>query len=208
MHRGAIPTLVLVRHCRVADRFRELCYGRSDIELSDEGMLNALALVETLSQWPITNLWHSGLRRTRAVAEPLGKRLGILPIECAALAELDFGEWELRPWQELFERHGDAMGRILSEPDAFRPGGGETIGEMRDRAVRWLDQLEPAGLTVAIAHGGPIAALRGVCRGYEIARWPELIPPYGNFVRFEAVAEGWRECGESSPPPTSPTACD
>ena len=46
------PGLILVRHAPVADRYRGLCYGQSDVELGPIGEGRSRELVESLAAVP------------------------------------------------------------------------------------------------------------------------------------------------------------
>ena len=74
---------------------------------------------------------------------------------------------------------------MISEPATFRPGGGETTLEMRDRVLSWQQSIPRDGLTVAVTHGGPIAALLGTLRNLPVAGWVDLIPAEGTWVEIE-----------------------
>ena len=74
---------------------------------------------------------------------------------------------------------------LIAAPDTFRPGGGETTFELRDRVMAWFEGLARAQSDIiAVAHGGPIAALRGTLSGAPISDWPALVPAYGEMVEF------------------------
>jgi broad specificity phosphatase PhoE len=176
--------VILVRHAPVAEQYRKLCYGRSDVELSVAGTQLSHTLTDELSQWKHATIVHSGLRRAQYLAELLAERIGSTTICCPDLRERDFGTWELQPWDTIFAEHGEAMTRIISEPDTYRPGGGETTYEHRDRVLRWFDALPHDRLTIAITHGGTIAALLGAQRGLPVAEWLDLIPHCGQMVHL------------------------
>src|SRR5215831_4248553 len=167
--------ILLVRHCEVGPEYRGICYGRSDVELSAEGETHSLRLAEQLAALPITNLFHSGLRRTHFLAKLVASKIGVAAIADTDLQERDFGTWELRPWDEIFAELGHAMDGLLLDPENYAPPGGETTLALRDRVLGWYRRLPSEGLVVAITHGGPIAALRGALLSWDVDRWPELI---------------------------------
>ena len=177
--------ILLVRHGRVASCYDGVCYGRSDVELSDEGWRQSHALADELAFLPITHLFHSGLARARSLAELIAARSGVTPSVAPALAEIHFGQWELRNWQDIFQEVGDAMADIIHSPATYRPPSGETAYELRDRVLAWHQGLPAAGLMVAVAHGGPIAALRGTLGGLPASQWPALIPAHGQWVELD-----------------------
>lgn len=174
--------LLLIRHPQVDLRYRGVCYGRSDVELSPEGRRQSLELAGQLVRLPVKEIVHSGLKRTSFLATALGRLLGLAPEQDHALAERDFGSWELQRWDDIYRRHGNGMLKMISEPDDFRPGGGETTQELADRVWNWYRGGQRRGLTVAITHGGPIAACLGRQRQLPVAEWVELIPACGAFV--------------------------
>lgn len=178
-------SLILVRHGPVADRYHGLCYGQSDVELSPRGERRSRELAETLAALPVDRIMHSGLGRTSYLAHHLGERLGMPAFRAEALRERNFGRWELRSWDGLHREYGDTILNMVSEPGTFRPGGGETTFEMRNRVREWFRGVPRDGLSVAVTHGGPIAALLGTLRDLPVAAWPELIPPYCQCVKID-----------------------
>ena len=172
--------VLFVRHGEVAERYRHLCYGRSDVELSAAGIARSRELAEQLASEPITLVCHSGLARTRILAELLAPS----PEVCPLLRERDFGTWEMRTWDDLYAETGDAMTGSIHAPATWRPPGGETTFELRDRVLSWYQSLPEQGVIVAVSHGGPIAALRGTLLNAAVADWPQLIPPVGTWVEL------------------------
>jgi broad specificity phosphatase PhoE len=187
--------LILVRHARVADCYRGICYGRSDVPLGPEGIEASDRIAEIMSGWPIRHLITSGAARARALAERIAKRTGVSMTIDPALLERDFGAWELRSWDEIYQEVGDALNGLIHEPETFRPPGGETTGELRDRVISWHERRPRAGLTVVVAHGGPVAAIRGTLAGKAPFDWVTLIPQPGSWVRLTG---GIDECADLS----------
>lgn len=174
--------ILLVRHCAIANHYQGICYGRSNVELSPSGYAESHELAARLALEPVTRVYHSGLLRTRIVAEALGALVGLPAEERAALAERDFGAWELRAWDDIYTETGDAMLGSIREPATWCPPGGETTFGLRDRVRAWYDALPPAGVIVAVTHGGPIAALVGSLREQPVETWPALVPAPGGVI--------------------------
>jgi broad specificity phosphatase PhoE len=175
--------VLLVRHPAVADSLNGLCYGSSDVPLRDArpAQLDAIAAVVARSG-PFTHLYSSDLCRCTALAEVLSGRIGIPPLTDRRPRERCFGTWEGRPLDDIHAETGDAMLGMLTDPVGWRPPGGETTYELRDRVLGWYAELPPAGHIVAITHGGPIAALRGELGGRPVGEWPSLVPTHGEIV--------------------------
>jgi len=177
--------VLLIRHCEVAARFRGVCYGRYDVALSRRGLQQSRNLANELASRPVRHVIHSGLQRTRYLAEWLGRQVDVQP-ECdVGWCERDYGTWELRSWDDVFAEAGDAMNGMLTAPDTYRPGNGETTSELRDRVLAALARLPATGeLVVVVTHGGPMAAIRGVLRGVAVSEWSKLIPGLGEGMRL------------------------
>lgn len=174
--------IVLVRHGEVTLEARDICYGAMDVELSARGLLRSQEIADALSAWPLEIVWHSNLRRTRVLAEFLAAKTGARCVIAPELRERGFGDWEGQRWGDIYRTTGAAMDGMIAAPDTFRPGGGETTFEMRDRILAWFRSLPETGTFAAISHGGPIAALLGTLEGRSPSDWPKLIPAVGMWV--------------------------
>jgi broad specificity phosphatase PhoE len=176
-------TVLLVRHPPVASDFRGVCYGSGDVPLGDDGPVRVREVVAALlAHGPITHLFHSGSARCAAVADAVAASSGVTPVADARLRERCFGAWEFRRWDDIHAETGDAMMGMVTAPGTWRPPGGETTFELRDRVRAWYADLPAKGRVVAVTHGGPIAALLGTLAGLPADRWPGLVPAYGQIV--------------------------
>jgi broad specificity phosphatase PhoE len=177
--------IFLARHPAVAETLCGVCYGSSDVPLADYSSTRIQKLVANLfAIAPITHLFHSGMTRCAAVADALGANRGVSVVADPRLRERCFGDWELRRWNDIHAETGDAMMGMVTDPGTWRPPGGETTFELRDRVVAWYTELPAEGHIVAITHGGPIAVLRGTLMGLPVNLWPSLVPALGSFLQL------------------------
>ncbi|MCB1939077.1 MAG: histidine phosphatase family protein, partial [Rhodocyclaceae bacterium] len=86
--------LFLIRHPE-PDVPEGTCYGRSDIGLAEDAGVAAARLRGILPAG--IPVYTSPLLRCRSVAEHLSPA----PAVDARLAEMHFGEWEMRRWDEI-----------------------------------------------------------------------------------------------------------
>jgi broad specificity phosphatase PhoE len=177
--------VVLVRHAPVAACYHGICYGRSDVPLGPEGLEQSDRIAEILSCLPIRHLVTSPAARAHALAQRIALRTGREMIVEPALLERDFGAWEMRSWDSIHEEVGEALDGLIHEPESYRPPGGESTGELRDRAISWYVRRPKGGLVLVVAHGGPIAAIRGTLAGKEPVEWMEFIPQPGTWVEVK-----------------------
>jgi broad specificity phosphatase PhoE len=174
--------VVLVRHTDVARAWRGRCYGATDVGLSRDGRAAIAALAAQLAAERPAWVMHSGLTRTRLLAHRVASQAACPLLTDTDWRERDFGSWEGRSWNAIYRESGNAMDGMITAPATFRPGGGETTFDLRDRVQQAWQRL-PArsgpGAGIVVTHGGPIAALLGHRRGLPAAEWPKLIPPLG-----------------------------
>ena len=179
--------LLLLRHTAVAPRWAGTCYGRHDVGLGLAGRRHAQYLAATLELDGFRRVVASPARRARLLGGLLARRLATrLEIE-PRLAERDFGAWERRSWDAIWQETGSAMDGMIESPGAFRPGGGETTDELAARVRAWFDALPGTCAVVAVAHGGPIAALVGGLAGEPPRDWLRRVPAPGEGLLLEAT---------------------
>lgn len=151
--------LVLVRHGQATANASGLLLGRTDVPLTALGWRQAAALAAGLG--PVARLVSSPLRRALDTAAALGLDV---PAEVDdRWVEVDYGEHEGRP---LGEVPAEVWRRWRSDP-AYRPAGGESLGEVGDRVREACEELfaragagarADDGDVVVVSHVSPIKA--------------------------------------------------
>lgn len=163
--------LFLIRHPQPAVP-PGICYGATDLPLAEDPAGHAAVLAPLLPA--DAPLYSSPLQRCRRLAE----RLHPTPIVDARLAELDFGDWEMRPWESLDRTLLDAW---AADPFHFRPPGGESVATLRARVADFLAGLP--GEAVVVAHAGVIKVCAALLAGEE--DWFGLAFGYGSLTLIE-----------------------
>jgi broad specificity phosphatase PhoE len=177
--------LHLIRHPPVAKLWQKRCYGQSDPGLSREGRAIIASLVDRISALNPEIVVHSNMIRTRVIAEPLARRLGISCIADPLWRERDFGAWEGLTWNTIYRATGSAMDRMISEPEHFRPGGGETTADLLLRVHRAYELLPEKSRVAVFTHGGPIACARIIAGRLPLRDLPKQIPPLNEIVTID-----------------------
>jgi alpha-ribazole phosphatase len=142
------------------------CYGATDLPLADDPAVHAEALRPLLP--PDMPFYSSPLQRCRLLAEALHPA----PIFDERLREIDFGDWEMQPWDSLDRRLIDAW---AADPFHFVPPGGEAVAALRARVADFLATLPDAA--VLVVHAGVIKVCAAVLAGEE--DWFALRFDYG-----------------------------
>jgi len=126
-----------------------VCYGRTD--LATDPAAQALALPALRAALPDVPIYSSPLQRCAVLANALG---GPVTFD-ARLAELDFGSWEMRRWDDIPRADIDAW---ACDVTSYRPGGGESVAGMAARIAGFCADLAAANLSAAVVvcHAGAI----------------------------------------------------
>jgi broad specificity phosphatase PhoE len=139
--------------------------GHTDTPLSEAGLarMTALRLPFTL-----TRIYASPMLRARQTAQALDLDHPILD---ARLMEQNWGVWEGLTRAEILSRHGaDAFVKAGSDRgEAFRPGGGESTGELHARVAAFLkDIAQDDRDAVAVVHFGVLRAAYTLATGWDM----------------------------------------
>lgn len=146
--------LLLIRHGRPVDDARGRCYGRLDVGLSPEGLVEAAALGRALTAATVVS---SPARRALETAAALGE-----PEVDERLRELDFGELEGRTYEEIERERPELFAAWMRTPTEVRFPGGEGFEDLRRRAAAAATELRArhdGGTVAVVTHGGVVRAL-------------------------------------------------
>ncbi|WP_317204221.1 histidine phosphatase family protein [Janthinobacterium sp.] len=154
--------LILVRHPQplVAPG---LCYGSTDLAVAPQELERVrAAIAPTLPA--DAPLFSSPLRRCAELAARLPR--SSLSID-ARLAEIDFGLWEMRAWDDIPRAEIDAW---AADTSGYRPGGGESVLQMATRVAAFHDALlrRRHASAVVVCHAGSMRLLAARHAGLSV----------------------------------------
>jgi broad specificity phosphatase PhoE len=155
-----MTTFHLVRHTANDLSGRVLCGRSRDVALNANGRSQADELARQLARGSLDRVISSPRKRALQTAEPIAASLG-LPLGIAAqIDEHDAGVWSGQTFADLTR---DPRWRLWNERRGeVRPPGGESMGELQMRILRYLDQLalqHPDDSIVLVTHAEPIRAV-------------------------------------------------
>ncbi len=171
-----MTTLLLIRHAAHDLVGKALAGRKPGVLLNEQGERQAEALSRRLATDGIGAIYASPRERAQQTAAPLAAALRQDIRLCAALDDIDFGQWTGRTFQEL-----------ESEPQwpvwcqrrtAARPPDGETITEVQQRTIQALAAL-------AADHEGGTVALFSHCDVIKAALAHYLALSLNELERFE-----------------------
>lgn len=129
----------LLRHGQPAGghRFR----GVQDDPLSETGWQQMRASVNEMAPWDV--VVTSPLRRCAEFAAELSERCGLTVEIEPRLAELAFGDWEGKSYDEVKQEEPAAWKAFFDDPVSNTPPGGEEMADFCERIdAAWDDLLE------------------------------------------------------------------
>jgi alpha-ribazole phosphatase len=132
-----------------------VCYGRLDVGCRDLDRVAA----DLHSRLPADLAVHSSpLRRALRLAWALSPQAPV----CVdpRLAEIDFGAWEGRRWDDIAREEIDAWAADVS---GFAPPGGESVAALSARALDFAASL--SNDAAVVTHAGVMRVLAGHWRG-------------------------------------------
>lgn len=154
--------LIFVRHGVTEWNHLHRYQGHTDINLSEEGIQQALLLQKRMTREKIDTVISSDLSRSyqtaQIIAEPHGLKVQIYP----ALKEINFGLWEGLTYQQIEKDYPDLLKIWLERPHELLIPKGESFNNVKDRSVECIKEIlkSKVGDTIlTVTHGGTLAAL-------------------------------------------------
>ena len=134
-----------------------ICYGRTDLAVADDQMAQTLEALSTALPHGLT-LYSSPLRRCASLATQLAQRLqSPAAVIDARIAEIDFGSWEMQPWDDIPRADIDAWAGDLVH---YHPGGGESVLQMAERIATFHTDIQRRQRdAIIICHAGAMRLL-------------------------------------------------
>ncbi|HET9067582.1 MAG TPA: histidine phosphatase family protein [Amaricoccus sp.] len=147
---------MLVRHTRPCGG-AGICYGTTDLAAAPGFEPEALHIAGRIALriGPADRIVSSPLRRCTALAEALAEHLAAPLTLDPRWAEMDFGAWEGRPWDEIPRAELDTWAADLLHA---RPHGGESVAMLAARVAEAIAACPASERTVVVTHAGPIRA--------------------------------------------------
>jgi alpha-ribazole phosphatase len=147
-----------------------VCYGRSDLPLAADVALAAARIRPQLPPMtPMLPVYTSPLQRCRQLADALHP----VPNSDPRLQEMDFGAWEMRPWDSIQRA---ALDGWAADPLGYAPPEGESVHQLQQRVQDFVGGVQRAGLprAVLVTHAGVMKVLVGQTQALPAKQWMAL----------------------------------
>jgi probable phosphoglycerate mutase len=147
---------ILVRHGQTewnrVERFR----GRADVPLNDTGLSQAEATGRRVAaEWQPVAIYTSPLSRSVKTAEAIARHYALQVQPHPGLADIDYGDWQGLTPEEARQRWPEEIDAWYNRPHLARIPRGETLDELRLRAMGAVNGLagqHPDETIVLVGH--------------------------------------------------------
>lgn len=171
--------IYLVRHTAV-DIPPGTCYGSSDVPPAKSFEADAELVKMKITEISFDKVFTSPKTRCKTLCKYLGYRANT----DKRLSEMDFGEWEMRRWDEITD---PSLNVWYNEWIFNKAGGGESFFDLFLRFGEFMDELREKKFkrVLLITHGGILAAARVYFGNSDIKSALEIVPTYGEVAKYE-----------------------
>ncbi len=154
-------TVFLIRHGVTAWHAEGRVLGQRDIPLSQSGIAQAEEAAAALRGVKMAEVLSSPLQRAIQTAEIIGQETGIEVARDPRLIDFQLGKWTGMTYADVAKN--EEYQRFVQQPESERIPGGESLDDIRRRAVAAVDQAlrdNATGDALAIVtHAGIIRVL-------------------------------------------------
>ena len=164
-------TLILMRHGQTDWNVNGRYMGWMDEALNEKGLRQAERVAQRLGQWPISAVYSSPLKRAVRTAEVVARSHSV-PVQIIEdLGEMRIGAWEGMFAGDIAAKYPELWQTWRTNPGDFRMPGGESLGEVRERAVgafgKIMDRSE-GRMLLAVTHDVVVRLLVAHCLGVSV----------------------------------------
>ena len=157
-----------------------ICYGQTDLPLR-ENFEAELQEVRKLLPNEINQVYSSPLARCVILAKELDS--GYIPDE--RLMELNFGEWEMKRWNEIPKNELDPW---MKDYETTAPPKGESMQQLSDRVIQFYKELvsnHSDDRIALITHHGVIRSLYAHINGLSLSEsFSSIQVAYGGVIQL------------------------
>ncbi len=174
--------LYLIRHGQVINHHEYRYNGHSDVDITDEGVMQMQRLADFFAGIHVDAVYSSDLTRAFKGAVIIGGALGLKPEKVPELREVHLGRWEGLTREEAAQRFPEEAWFSFRDLATERIKGGESLEDLRKRAMPALEKIlerHRHGSVLIVAHGGTNRVILCDAMGLELKNFFRIEQDYG-----------------------------
>ncbi|WP_108802547.1 alpha-ribazole phosphatase [Aquimarina sp. Aq107] len=170
--------IYLVRHT-TPDIQKGICYGQSDLDITDTFKSEVIKIHKQIPSKEISKIYSSPLKRCKVLAETFH----IETIFDNRLQELNFGDWELKNWDDIPQ---DELNPWMEDFVNVKVPNGESYIMLQQRMIQFYQSLDHASdkKIIIVAHAGAIRALLAHIRQIDLKDSFKIKINYGDVIKI------------------------
>jgi len=131
--------LYLARHGEVVNH--GVYNGQTDVDITEVGIGQMQRLRDLLKDKNLTAVYSSDLLRAQRGAQIIAQPHGLHPQSFSQFREMHFGRWQGLSYPEVMDRYPADIPQWINDLENFRIPAGESVLDMRNRAIPKLQEL-------------------------------------------------------------------
>ena len=186
--------IILVRHGRTPWNKDKIFRGTVDIPLDEVGKQEASLAGEWLKGETIQAAYASPLSRAMDTARAIAQHHGVSVQELPGLIDINYGDWQGVPLAEVKVKYVDLYRQWETAPQTVRFPNGETLDEVRARALAAVDEvmtLNPDKTILLAAHRAVNKVLISAFLGIDNSHYWRIGQDTTAINRFAGVGNTW-----------------
>ncbi|MFZ2012392.1 MAG: histidine phosphatase family protein [Nocardioides sp.] len=190
--------IILVRHGQTPWNLDKIFRGSRDIPLNDQGREEARLAGEWLKGETIHAAYASPLSRARDTAFAIARHHNLAVADLPGLTDLCYGDWEGLPLAEVKTRYAELYHQWETAPATVRFPGGETLDEVKDRALKAVEEVvrrHPGQVVLLAAHRAVNKVLIAAFIGLDNSHFWRIGQDTTAINRFNRVGNTWHIMG-------------
>ncbi len=172
-------TIYIVRHTKPKIEMG-ICYGQTDLDVGDSFDQEITSLQKYVFNYSDYKCISSPLQRCTKLALALGfSEYQTEPL----IQEIDFGEWELQPWDNISR---DKLDKWADNLQTFRFPKGESFLDLKVRVSSFIDSLDfEKDNILIVSHAGVIRVFFHILCEMELAKVLSIKISYGDIFEVQ-----------------------
>ncbi|EOD01099.1 histidine phosphatase family protein [Caldisalinibacter kiritimatiensis] len=181
--------IYLVRHCQSKWNFTSKIQGQIDIDLSKNGYKQAIKVGQRLKNEKIDLIYTSDLIRAFKTALIISFKTETHKIKKThLLREIDFGPWQGLTINEVKKIYSDDYSLWLTSPHEFNFNGIETLNNLKDRIIMFIDSELQKNLNkniLIVSHSSVIKIIILTILGFNLSYYKNFSLDNGGITIIE-----------------------
>lgn len=168
--------IVLIRHTTPNIK-KGICYGQSDIDVADSFLDEAEKILKKTTDLDYDIVYSSPLKRCKKLARKINSSI----ITDDRLKELNFGDWELKSWDDIYKEDlNNWMNNFVEVPTK----NGESYIDLHKRSTDFINEISklPYKRVIIVTHAGVIRSIWSYIHNIPLKNSFELKVNYGEIL--------------------------